>query len=348
LPDEDLNVGPLLARLLGVGVVMLDDAQRCTYADARARDLLGAADAAEVRDGWEHFRDRLRLPDLSTLRGEASLQHRVDVGGSHGRRLRIEVHPLAMAGYVVLLRDVSRLDGRDRLLILASEAQANRPAVSGLVHQAKGPLNNFHLTLALLASGLARGVAAPSDAVATRWRRYLDVLQTEAARLTACINEIDERSQPGDGARCDVDVNALIADVARLLRHAATLRNATIKQDPFPSSPRVTGDAQTLRLALVGLTLFVLERTAAKGSLLLEAQCEDDRVRIRITGTPGAAPDGLANALFQLTPVREVDVAQAVAARTVVESHGGEVSLIALPPHTWGFAVVLPVAAAPR
>jgi signal transduction histidine kinase len=347
LSDERLNVGPVLARLLGGGVVLLDEGMGCSYADDRACELLGTPDVQGVRADWRRLGELLHVHELAQVREESSMQRTVDLATTRGtRRLRIEAHPLRPAGGVVLVRDVHEHDAADRSLILAAEACAGRPALSGLVHQAKGPLNNFQLTLALLATSLARSSAASNDAASPRWRRYLDVLQTESARLTACINEIGEHAHAVDEPHCDLDMNAIVSDVARLLRHEATLRDAAIEARVTATPSLVHGDSRALRLALVGFALCILDRIAHKGSVTLSVDRVDSRVRVRVAGARAAPAPDVTRTLFELSAVRMAPHAREVAGRLIVELHDGEVSTTTIPPDAWGFSISIPAAAA--
>jgi nitrogen-specific signal transduction histidine kinase len=345
LSDERVNVGPLLAQQLGAGIVLLDGALACSYADDRACELLGAPNAAALRADWHRLRDLLHLHDLAGVRDDPLMQRAVDLVTAQGRRrLRIEVHPLPPADCVVLIRDVHDLDAADRLLILASEACASRPALAGLVHRAKGPLNNFQLTLALLAGSLARSSAASTDASFPKWQRYLDVLQAEYGGLTECIQEIALHAHAGDPERFELDVNQIASDVARLLRHEATLRDATIEAEVPQTPSLVLGDPRGLHLALVGFALCVLDRTQSKGSVKLNVVCDDSRVRIRVAGTPALPVEDLVRTLFALSAVCTAPHAHAVAGRLIVELHDGEVSMADGTPNAWGFVISFPLA----
>jgi len=343
LSDERLNVGPLLVRLLGRGVVLVDGALACSYADERACELLGAPHLQGLRTEWHRLRTLLHVHELADIRDEASIQHRVDIVTAAGTRsLRIELHPLPSGGCVVLIRDVHVLDAADRLLLLASETCASRPALSGLVHQAKGPLNNFHLTLALLATSLARSSGATTDPAFAKWQRYLDVLQSEYQRLTECINEIGAQAHPSDPQRSDLDMNEIVSDVARLLRHEVTLRDAAIEAEVSRTPSPVHGDASALRLALIGFVLCVLDRTHENGRVRMQVDCDEYRVRVRVTGVPAVPAEDVTRTLFELSPARRSP--QAVAGRLIVELHNGQVSTTTIVPDAWGFVICIPVA----
>jgi signal transduction histidine kinase len=332
LHDSGLRDAGLLSRLLHAGILMLDGAHRCRYASAVACELLGAPDEAALRTGWDDIRVQLPLEEMAGItENDLPLLGRVDVQTAAGPRLlRVEVHAIPGEGHLMLIRDRARLDDADRVLLSASEAHANRHALAGLVHEAKGPLNNFHLTLALLASALARtGGPAHADATRARWPRYLDVLQTETARLTRCLDDIGALAQPGDPGRVPVDLHAMTHDVMRLLRPEATIRDARIELDGHPSPVHVRGHPRQLQLALLGFTTTLLEATPPGGVISLRVHPAHANVgpRIHVEASPAAIPPALETELFRIGSAADSRYPAAIAGRMIIEAHGGDVSI---------------------
>lgn len=325
--------GQLLGELLQAGVVMLDGEQRCRYANPRACAHLGEADEAALADGWDAMRATLGLDDITSLRaGDPPLQRRCDVSTASGtRKVRFEVHALGSASptrYLMLLRERSPIDPADRLQLMASECEANRHVISSLVHDAKGPLNNVHLTLALLASAFARMDAsnAPAETLA-RCRRYVDVIQTEEARLAAGLNDIHALARRADATPERIDVGAMLGEIVHVLRHDARLREAKLQLD-VATSAWTFGDRHQLRLALFAFCACVVEAARPMSVISLGVDVVGDTVRVSIAGTGIAMPAGVAAALFRISGFAASDFQGVVAARTIVEAQGGDVAVV--------------------
>jgi nitrogen fixation/metabolism regulation signal transduction histidine kinase len=336
LQDSGLRDNGLAERLLHAGIVTLDEAQRCASASPDACRLLGAKDEAALRADWGSIHAQLGLAELSRRSAhDPPLCRRVDLRTARGvRPLRFEVH--AMAGRdgvrgVILLRERTPLGRGDRALLLASETHANRHLLSGLVHEAKGPLNNFSLTLALLASSLAR-IESPDgipEAVRARWQRYLDLLHAETARIADCLNDIHALAQADGVADERVDVAAALRGVARALRHEAAMREVAIELE-LPAAPVwVVADHRQLRLALLGITTCLLEASEAGGIVAwrLPAPASESDPLLRIHTTKAALPPALIADLFRISATTDSDHVAAIAARTIIEAHGGDVTL---------------------
>jgi signal transduction histidine kinase len=334
LQDSGLPDSRLLARLLQAGLLVLDERDRLHFASAGACELFGAASEVELRAAWGDVGSQLHVDDWPRNVPESAAYHGcADVRTPAGiRAVRFEMHAVADTGRVqrvVLVRDRGRLLPTDRALLLASEAQANRHVLVGLVHAANGPLNNFNLTLALLATSIARtGTASVAPEVAGRWTRYVEVLRNETARLARFVEDIHALTLPHEAAREAIDLCALSRECARVLRHDATIREIELALDAPDATIHAMGDPQLVRLALLALTICLLDVTPPGG-----------RIGWRLSGSNGASatvaiatslatlPSDLVASLFRLSCTAESPWSAAIAGRLIIEAQGGDVAL---------------------
>ena len=323
----------LLARLLQAGTLVLDERDGLRFASAGACELLGVAGEPELRACWSDIGAQLRVAQWPRAVADGDAYHgRADLATPAGvRAIRFEAHAMADADRVhraVLVRDRVRLLASDRALLLASEAQANRQVLTGLVHAAKGPLNNFNLTLALLGAGVARGDAASPEWNARR-NRYLEVLQNEATRLAACIDEIHALTMRHEPAHEPIDVAGMCIDCGRVLRHGATMREVGLEMDVPDRPVMAVGDPQLVRLALLSFAICVLELTEPGGRVGWRVTPGDGSRApvIALSTSQPALPSGLVNGLFRLSCTAESDYSAAIAARLIIEAQAGDVVL---------------------
>ncbi len=342
LQDSRLPDGRFFAHFIASGVLVLDAGDGLHFASPAACALLGAENQAALRARFPDIAKQLRLSgrDVSaaTHYGHADVQ--TDAGP---RAIRFELHALAAAGapmHVVFVRDRARLLGSDGLLLLASEAHANRHVLTGLVHAAKGPLNNFSLTLALLEAGLARArESSPTPDLLARFDRYAEVLRSESSRLAGCFDDIHALTLSSHGERDAVDLGALTRDCAAVLRHGATMREVALQVDA-PDTP-ILGLAERvlLRRALVCTAISVIDCTAPQGRVALHAATDGAMAVLRVVSTQPALPASLAASVFQVACIAEADHSAVTAARVIVEAQGGEFLLTNDAP---GFALRIP------
>lgn len=335
LHDSGLTDSRLLARLLQAGTLVLDEHDNVRFASAGACELLGVADETALRDCWSDLRSRLRIADWPRKLTDAGAYHgRADLQTATGTRaIRFEMHVVDGDGHthrVVLVRDCGHLLPSDRALLLASEAQANRHVLTGLVHAAKGPLNNFNLTLALLTASVARAEAsAYGEELVARWPRYIEVLRNEAARLAGCVDDIHALTLRHDPSYEAFDLCAMTLDCAGVLRHGATMREVGLELDVPQHPVHGMGDAQLVRLALLSFTISVLDLTSPGGRVGWRVTPGDGAgaAAVSITTSQAVLPPELVAGLFRLSCTAESDYSAAIAARLIVEAQGGDVGL---------------------
>lgn len=335
LQDSGLRDGRLLSELLQMGVLVVDDHGALCFASPAACELLGVASESALRDGWPAIAAQFGVTDSPGRQHDgASFQGRIDIRSTPGTRaLRFERHTIADRAsltHVILLRDRGHIVPGDRALLLASEALASRPVLSGLVHEAKGPLNNVGLTLALLAAGIGR-VEPPAIAgeALARWRHHVDVLRTETTRLARCLDDIHRLADVPDPARERIDMGALLRDIVRVLRHDATLREIRIELE-LPDEPlRATGDPQLVRLALTSLTMCMLDVAPPDGNITwrVEPASDPTTVVLRVSASQCVLPPDLVAEIFRITRTTESVHAAAIAGRMIIEAQGGDVAL---------------------
>ena len=128
LHDSGLSDSRLLAGLLNTGTLLLDADDNLRFASASACELLGAPDEALLQRGWPELGAQLHVDRWPRALADGSaFQGCADVMTPIGpRALRYEMHATTEAGCLhraLLVRDRAQLLPRDRVLLLAAEAQ---------------------------------------------------------------------------------------------------------------------------------------------------------------------------------------------------------------------------------
>jgi len=346
--DSGLPDNRLLERLLQGGTLVLDAGDRLCFASAGACELFGAASEAALRDAWDDIGSQLRVTEWPRNAGGAAYHGRADVRTPSGvAAVRFEMHAVGNGGpaeRVVLVRDRGRLLPTDAALLLASEALANRHVLMGLVHAANGPLNNFNLTLALLATSIARAQASIAPETGARWTRYVDVLRNESARLANFVEDIHTLTAPHTPSREAIDLGAMLRECARVLRHDATIREIDLELDAPQAPTYAMGDAQLVRLALLAFVICLLDLTPPRGRIgwRLTAGNASSVPAVSITTSHVPLPPDLAASLFALSRTAESPYSAAIAARLIIEAQGGDVALDGNGAGQSGFRIQIP------
>jgi signal transduction histidine kinase len=327
LQDSRLPDGRFFARFVQAGVLVVGAGDELRFASPAACEVLGVEDEAALR---ARFPDIARQLPLSGTEGSPNAQYGLaDVrAGASLSALRFEMHTVDDGDVpvrVLFVRDRTRLLPSDHVLLLASEAQANRHVLTGLVHAAKGPLNNFSLTLALLETALGRArESGPTPDLFARFERYVEVLRNESTRLAGCVENIHALTLASRDARDAIDLGALARDCAAVLRHGATMREVALDVDVPELAVVGVAERALLRLALLCAAITVIDFTAPHGRVALRVVEDGAMAVLRVVSTQPALPSALAASVFRLSCTIDPAFSAAIAARVIAEAQGGE------------------------
>jgi len=217
------------------------------------------------------------------------------------------------------------------MLIRLSRAEVQQHVIGGLLHDLNGPLNNLSLTLALVATAVARGAAAaPADASMTRLARHVATLEAEVRRLADCSQAMGRTLQDesaGDAPEL-VDLSALVVQVRRRLRHHAALHDILLEEvESADAGVAVRAERDALHFAICALLLGACAACEPDARVALRVARRGEQAIITMTARPAAVPEDVRHAL-DATVVPPPSMALHVAAgRLVVRAQGGLVSL---------------------
>jgi hypothetical protein len=229
-----------------------------------------------------------------------------------------------------------------RALLDSARVRRQEQLTAGFVHDLNGPLNNFSLTLSLLEAALARArTTAPQDAMLARCARHVELLQAESRKLQAWSREMAATLIAPAVPEPRADVEPLLAEVQRMLRHHAVLHEVTLDVAHAAPLP-VRADAWSVRLALLDCASALVVLAAPGSTLRIRAVAGDAHVRVGLHAViatwPAAldhfdalaaqAGDDAARALAALVQAADDDeaapaVIDLAAASCRVESQGG-------------------------
>ena len=217
---------------------------------------------------------------------------------------------------------------------------------ASLAHELNQPLTGI-LANAQAAQHLLG--AAPSSDV--DFRSILADIVEDGRRAGEVIRRLRELLQKGQAERKPIDVDTLVTDVVRLLRHDALIRNVAIAVVSATTPAIVMGDRIQLQQVILNLLVNALEAVdespGPERSVTVQTRTVPGQnivaVSVEDTG-PGLRPDH-AEWLFQpfhSTKAAGMGVGLSIC-RTIIEAHGG--TLDAMNNHDRGatFRFVLPL-----
>jgi signal transduction histidine kinase len=214
-------------------------------------------------------------------------------------------------------------------------------------HELRTPLTSINGYLELLQDG-DYGALTPGQSDA------LDIVGRNAHRLRGLIEDLlvlNKIEATGlQSSTEDVDVDALLAGVADLLRPVADAAGVSLVVDPVDPDLSILVDRGQLERSLINLGSNAVKFTPAGGRATIAATQVEDQVVITVTDTGIGIPEKDLPALFD----RFFRASNATAAaipgtglglaivRAIVEGHGGELQVDSVEDQGTVMTVVLP------
>jgi PAS domain S-box-containing protein len=320
-------------------VFMVDDAGSFTYVcpnvdvifgftpdEVRAKGRLGAVIGESLFD-----------PGELAARGEIqNVEREVTVKDGSRRNLLIHLKRVSICGGTVLCtcRDVTELKATERQLALArlELAHAGRLALVGeltasIVHEIQQPLT---------------AIAANSEAATIHVSRLpesqrgeVGAILTDIQEATASAAEIIDRLRSMARKRPveaqPVDLNELVAGVARLVSADAVRRRVRVTLETHGPLPKIPADRISLQhvvLNLVMNAMEAMEQTKGTREVLLGTRLGDGAVELIVRDSgPGIAADMLPKVFDAFVTSKREGIGLGLSiARSIVEAHRGHIS----------------------
>jgi two-component system sensor kinase FixL len=315
------------------------------------------------------------MPPSEALRHDACIQRYLDTGEARvigrGREVmarrkdgslfpaRLSVGRVPDNGpprFVGLLRDITTEREASAAVELAAMTKERLARVSRLA------------TVGEMASGLAHELSQPLTAINTYARaceRYLDSPQPDLAEVRDAVREIvlegqragrvierlrqQVRHESGE-ARQPLDLNAVIEELGELMQADARAFDASLELSLGKGLSRIRGDAGQLQQVLLNLVRNSLEALAEgpadKRQVWLATAGSDGSVELTVTDNGPGISTAIADRLFHpfATTKKNGTGLGLAMSRTIVQAHGGAISVQPAAPRGTRVLVRLPAA----
>jgi PAS domain S-box-containing protein len=215
-------------------------------------------------------------------------------------------------------------------LARVTRAQAMGELAAAIAHEVNQPLTaivtNANFSLRQLKS---------SNPNLDELRAAIAEIVSDGARASAVISRIRGLLTKGSPRRSQLDINEIIQQVITLLRSELARNRVSLTTELAANLPRVQGDPVELQQVLINLIMNALEamRPAPKQprNLLIRSTKRQDGVLVQVQDSgPGIEPE-LAGRIFEpfFTTKAEGTGMGLSISRSIIESHGGQLSLVA-------------------
>ncbi|MEY2747942.1 MAG: Alkaline phosphatase synthesis sensor protein PhoR [Planctomycetota bacterium] len=344
---ERAELGTVLASM-AEGVVAVDKQERIVLMNSAAARLLGLE---EPLSAGAQLWTRLRFSEMerglrSVLAGAGPWTGDAATPRADGRMLGLSIAPLAdegesgsaPRGAVVLVSDVTDVRKLEQVRI---------DFVANVSHELRTPLAAI--------MGALETIGEPDCDDATQ-RRFLELANRNAARLSAIVNDLLDLSKieaEGEG----MAVEPLRADLplrtaAGALAGAAEAKGVVLELPPvLPPGVRLEGNAQRLEQVFTNLLENAIKYTPAGGRVEVRLSIDEREARFEVRdtgiGIPAAALPRVFERFYRVDRSRSRDMGGTglglAIVKHVVKAHGGSVSVASEEGRGTTFTVGLPL-----
>jgi PAS domain S-box-containing protein len=246
-------------------------------------------------------------------------------------------------GRLFAFRDVTRERAADRL---------KDEFVAMVSHELRTPLTSIKGYVDLLLDGGAGPLAAEQH-------EFLTVVRDSTDREVALVNDLLDLSRLEAGhvrlAQLPLDLVPLLGRAAAALRPQLAAKRQCLAMDLPCALPPVAGDAARLAQVFTNLLANAHRYTPDGGQITIAAAVADDHLRVDVRDTGvGIAPDDQARLFTKFFRARNQADEQAggsglglAISRSLVELHGGRITVASTAGAGSTFSVTLPRLAAP-
>jgi signal transduction histidine kinase len=340
-----------LAKVMDVGVLLLRADKSLDFANGPARELLGYSAPGELEQRWDEIKDLFDNTRQRLGNGTASPHVEIEVAhNGQASRLRLEVNELrdeGSEGFLVVVKSREMIDALENELGLAIQMRGVTRFYMGVVHDLKTPLQAMVMNLELLKETLAATAAVTDDRTRERQTRYMDVLRDEVSRLDRQLRALLVHTAPTNEPQQVIDVCDLVRELVMLVSPQAKQQRVTVETS-LPESPMpFTGHRDRLKQALLNIAINALEAMPDGGRLAINLENGDGQVRISLRDSGPGISEELLSQIYKMhftTKSGGTGIGLYVA-RSVVESHGGEIQVDTDAGRGTCFQIYLPLAA---
>jgi PAS domain S-box-containing protein len=278
--------------------------------------------------------------------------YKVDVVDKNGVHIPINLNAsiiyensreVATIGFFHDLREELRM--KDKLartqtqLIQAEKMSSIGKLAAGVAHQLNNPLGGITLFTKLVMEEYDLEAGAKKD---------LNRVLKDAERCRDIIRELLEFSRQTRNLKQPLNVNNKISRTLFLLENQAIFQNIAVEKDLQPSLPLVLADSQQLNHMLMNIILNAVQAMDEKGRLTVKSYlaAEDDNVCIEISDTGPGIPEVIIPQIFEpFFTTKEEGKGTGLGLSlvySIVENHGGNISVKSKPEEGTTFIIDLP------
>ena len=341
-----------VSNVLKVGMLLLGPTGKLEFSNSAAQEILTGGQPAvfdeqifSIQESLQAAVERLRTSGIANVNVDVELS----IDGVQ-RRFRMELYALDQQDwrrFLAIVKDRDMIDALENDLRAATRFRGLSTLYVGAAHDLRGPLNNMVVHLELLKQGV-KAIEQGKDAgeALTRQRHHIDIVQQEIYRLNRYVQALLDLTAPTQDTRSVLDLVQALTEISGLVRAQSKLQRVELNWQ-LPDSPIFVLCQQVqLRQVLLNIIINALESMPSGGVVTASLRQDDKQVYIDICDTGPGIPEALQQRIFDMhfTTKNTGTGIGLYVARSVVNEHGGTITLRSSLGEGTCFTITIPIA----
>ncbi|HEX8137333.1 MAG TPA: ATP-binding protein [Pyrinomonadaceae bacterium] len=287
------------------GIIVHDHQMQIVRCNAHAAEMMNLSPSQTIglscADAFARlFGERAAAYHMGKSTGLASSSF--ELQAEDGRRYLVAVAPLdqpaSPGGSVITWSDVTELSEMQEQLSRSRRLATVGQLAAGVAHEINNPL----AAITTCAEATLRDLRGAPDTAALaeerEWTFYLEEIIRQALRCKAITRGLLDLSRQRRPVRAACDINALVAQCARLAQQRAQTVEVVVSVELDENVGEVATDANMVRQVLDNLLSNAFDAVGNQGQITVQTMREGERVVIEITDTGHGIPPELLVRIF--------------------------------------------------
>ncbi len=265
--------------------------------------------------------------------GEGNI-HEIDIKPNASEVLMLEMKFNEM---VLALKAKAEMEQK---LTQAQRLSAIGNLAAGVAHEIGNPLNGIKLTISHL-----KDISSRHEFDEASFNTYADTILREVNRLDQIVRDFLTLAKERELSLRSYEVDKLLEEAVRLIEKETQERGISICKDISAEAIEAMVDPQLLKGAVLNILINAMEASVARGVIRVSLAETDGRVVVKVADEGKGIPDEVINRVFDpYFSTKSAGTGLGLSlTKTIVEKHGGEISLESL--HGQGTTVTITIPA---
>ena len=241
-------------------------------------------------------------------------------------------------------RKTVELEGAHKFLLRSEKMASIGKLAATVAHEINNPLFGILTYARLVSRGLKKQEFPGRDDLTEQ----LETIERESKRCGDLVKNLLTFSRQAPSNREPNDLNAVVRRAILLVKHKLDMQSIELKEDLAPDLPPANCDANQIQQVVLVLLVNAAEAMPKGGRIAVSTQFDagSDQCSVRVKDTGNGIPEDVLPRIFDPFFTTKEDQNRTglglAVAHSIVEQHGGEISVRSTPGEGTEFTVALP------